>query len=142
MKCFYCDADGLYLCDFVLGYASGGIERGTHRVTRDSEMFTCDRPLCEQHRVNKGHTHFCSRRLGWITASATRRSRRRGDSRSCRATSSWPCRPGFSASRCSRCFSSSPVFFQGGFVMDEERKEPQAPTIRDKNGVEFKEGDI
>lgn len=40
-----------YLCDFVLS---------TRPFT------TCDRPLCEEHRVNRGHQHFCGRGHGMI----------------------------------------------------------------------------
>lgn len=44
MKCAYCDRPAKYLCD--------------HRLGPDQ---TCDRPLCELHRVNLAQGLACTR---------------------------------------------------------------------------------
>lgn len=74
--CYYCDRPAEYLCDFVLEWGShskavsgairDGRELGNEEWMKaiqspDAVLFrTCDRPLCEVHRHNRGHAFYCS----------------------------------------------------------------------------------
>ena len=72
--CYYCDRPAKYLCDFVLDLAAVyrqapdwdnmTPEQFADKIMHpdDVSMTTCDRPLCELHRVNKGHTFYCGRK--------------------------------------------------------------------------------
>jgi hypothetical protein len=75
--CYYCDSPAEYLCDFVLRWRAIPKVPITNEMTTDEflkammsaepEIETCDRPLCERHRTQKGHYHICDRtkrRLG------------------------------------------------------------------------------
>lgn len=64
-KCFYCDAPGTKLCDFVLGWTIGGYVR-TGKVADnqfyatcciDGPMFTCDMSMCDEHSSYQGMFH-------------------------------------------------------------------------------------
>jgi hypothetical protein len=51
VSCHYCDRPAIYLCDFIADARAGARQ-------------TCDRPLCEAHRVPRGVT-FASGKGGW-----------------------------------------------------------------------------
>ena len=72
VKCFYCNKPGKYLCDFVLRCGAIPKKRITNETTIDElldeitnpkEVFseTCDRALCEEHRVQVGVTFWCGK---------------------------------------------------------------------------------
>lgn len=77
--CHYCGKPAKYLCDFVLEYsatADGPMpsredDPDSHKFTqwllnpKEVHLVTCDRPLCEEHRTQKG-TIFCCGELGSI----------------------------------------------------------------------------
>lgn len=69
-RCFHCGRPATLLCDYILGFEKAGTQQipgyPPHDVIDDdSEMFTCDRPLCDRCATNKGHTFYCGKG-GWI----------------------------------------------------------------------------
>lgn len=48
-KCHYCDRPARWLCDYRVHRGPGGVD------------VTCDRPLCDGHRVNVGVIFMCGK---------------------------------------------------------------------------------
>ena len=84
-RCHYCDRKAEYLCDFLLAVAVRWDEDFERRLREkdptlttddllaavlspvDVRTRTCDRPLCEKHRHNRGHTFYCGADGGIVT---------------------------------------------------------------------------
>lgn len=69
-KCFYCARKAKFLCDFVLWTRSTPCKQLTNDMTSKEIadvvihptnlcVETCDRPLCDRHRVQVGVIFFC-----------------------------------------------------------------------------------
>lgn len=68
-RCYYCDRPAEYQCDFVLELRAylGGPAAGMTDEDFVAALLSpaavrfraCDRPLCDAHRVHRGHIFFC-----------------------------------------------------------------------------------
>lgn len=58
--CFHCDNPATRLCDFIVARKMGGRnESGAPFVcSEEPEVFTCDRPLCDECSTDGGFTTF------------------------------------------------------------------------------------
>jgi hypothetical protein len=67
VTCFYCDRPGEYLCDFILearSFVPGPLDsaEAVYQGMMNPvavHVRSCDRPLCDAHRVCKGHAFYC-----------------------------------------------------------------------------------
>ena len=69
-RCYYCRRQAVYLCDFVLTGPAERQKMQSAGMTGDemlSATRTCDRPLCQEHRVNLGQVFFCGKDGGIVT---------------------------------------------------------------------------
>ena len=62
-RCFYCGKEAEYLCDHAYGAkASREDPKLFAPLSEGAEIYTCDRPLCAEHRVRAGVWFMCGRR--------------------------------------------------------------------------------
>lgn len=57
MKCIYCDNESTMFCDFLIALEPKHRQNNKLYAGIESEHFTCDAPVCNDHAVAVGHIH-------------------------------------------------------------------------------------